>query len=177
MNIEGKWLAIQSYKHDGSIHRWWDRGMVLENSDDYIVIATKKAKVTESNGRRWYTKEPAVTIFSKHEFWNVICMFKKDGICYYCNIASPTIIDKTYIKYIDYDLDAKLFPDGSIRVLDEKEYDHHKKSFGYGEELDTVLHYQINEVIRMMKERVFPFVDSKIKEYFDTFLSKMNNND
>ena len=177
MNFEGKWLAIQSYKHDGSIHRWWDRGMVLENSDDYVVVATKKAKVTESNGRRWYTKEPAVTIFSKNEFWNVICMFKKDGICYYCNIASPTIIDKTYIKYIDYDLDAKLFPDGSIRVLDEKEYDHHKKSFGYGEDLDTVLHYQITQIISMMKQKVFPFVDSKIKEYYDTFLNKLSNNE
>ena len=121
MSLFGHWLAIQCYKHDGSLHRCWDRGLVLANNDDYIVIATKKAKVMENNGRRWFTKEPAVTIFSKKEWWNVICMLKEDGICYYCNIASPALINNKMIKYIDYDLDAKLFPNGDIRILDEKE--------------------------------------------------------
>ena len=90
----GRWYNIRCYKHNGALHRVWDRGLVLENNNDFIVIASKKAKVVESNGRCWFTKEPAVTIFSKKEWWNVICMLKKDGVCYYCNIASPSIIDK-----------------------------------------------------------------------------------
>ena len=67
MSLIGRWISIESFKHDGSLHRFWDRGLILDNNDDYIVIATKRAKVTESNGRRWFTKEPAVTIFSKKE--------------------------------------------------------------------------------------------------------------
>ena len=102
-------------------------------------------------------------------------MIKQDGICYYCNIASPTIIDKSYIKYIDYDLDAKLFPDKSIRVLDEKEYDNHKKSFGYGDDLDTVLHYQIQQIIESMKEKKYPFNDDKINAYYKDFLERLAN--
>lgn len=165
----GRWVGIQSYKHDGSMHRSWDRGLILENNDDYLVLATKRAKVIESNGRRWFTKEPAVTIFSKKEWWNVICMLKKDGVCYYCNIASPAVIQYDHINYIDYDLDAKLFPSGDIRVLDEKEYLAHKETFHYSDDLDTVLKYSTRLVLRRMVNKQFPFVDSKINEYYEKF--------
>lgn len=173
MNLEGRWLDIRCYKHNGTIHRFWDRGLVLENSEDYLVVATKRAKVVENNGRCWFTKEPAVTIFSKKEWWNTICMIKEDGICYYCNIASPSIIDHETIKYIDYDLDAKLFSDKVIKVLDEKEYKRHRKQYGYDEDLNKILRYQTNEIIKKMKENEFPFVDEKIKDYYNSFLSKI----
>ena len=171
--IEGRWLDIRCYKHNGSIHRFWDRGLVLENNDDYLVVATKRAKVVENNGRCWFTKEPAVTIFSKKEWWNVICMFKKEGICYYCNIASPSIIENETIKYIDYDLDAKLFPDKVVKVLDEKEYKRHKKLYGYDEDLNKILRYQTGDIIQRMKDGTFPFVDSAINDYYELFLSKL----
>lgn len=176
MSLFSHWLAIDCYKHDGSIHRCWDRGLVLANNEDFVVVATKKAKVVESNGRKWFTREPAVTIFSKKEWWNVICMFKETGICYYCNIASPCIINNTSIKYIDYDLDAKLFPDGQIKILDEKEYLRHKQLYKYSDELDLVLKYQTNNIVERMKNRVFPFVDERIKNYYDKFLSLVNKN-
>ena len=151
----GRWYNIRCYKHNGALHRVWDRGLVLENNNDFIVIASKKAKVVESNGRCWFTKEPAVTIFSKKEWWN---------------IASPSIIDKDSIKYIDYDLDAKLFHDNEIRVLDEKEYLHHKKTYEYSDELDAVLKNQTKEIVERMKKRVFPFDDQMINDYYNKYL-------
>lgn len=171
MSLFGHWLGIESYKHNGSLHRIWDRGLVLANNDDFIVIATKRAKVVESNGRRWFTKEPAVTIFSKKEWWNVICMMKTDGICYYCNIASPSIVDNRTIKYIDYDLDAKLFPDGVIRILDEKEYQRHRQTYGYDDELDEVLRYQTDVIVKRMENKEFPFDDERIKKYYEKYLN------
>lgn len=174
MAVTGRWLSIYCFKHNGSLHRCWDRGLVLENNDDIIVIATKKAKVVESNGRRWFTKEPAVTIFSKKEWWNAICMFKKEGICYYCNIASPSVIDGDSIKYIDYDLDAKLFPNGDIRLLDQREYLHHKEKYNYSEELDTVLKYTMEKIVSLMKKKEFPFDDDSIRNYYDEFLKSFN---
>ncbi len=170
MSLVGRWLGIQCFKHDGSLHRCWDRGLVLENNADYIVIATKRAKVVESNGRRWFAKEPAVTIFSKKEWWNAICMIKADGICYYCNIASPSIVTKDCIKYIDYDLDAKLFTNKEIRVLDEKEYAHNKSIYEYSDDLDEVLRYTTSVIVERMKKKEFPFEDDKINDYFSSYL-------
>lgn len=173
----GKWISIQSFKHDGTLHRLWDRGLVLENNDDYIIVATKKAKVTETNGRFWFTKEPAVTIFSKKEWWNTICMIKKDGICYYCNIASPSVIEKRTIKYIDYDLDTKLFHSGYMKILDEKEYAKHRQTYNYSDDLNAVLCYTMKLVIKKMKDRVFPFEDKKVAELFDEFKRLMEKKD
>lgn len=171
MNYVGHWLAIRSYKHDGSVHRTWDRGLILENNDDFVVVFSKKAKVTEGNGRCWFTKEPAITIFSKKDWWNVIAMFKKDGICFYCNIASPSIIEDEYIKYVDYDLDVKLYPNNIIRTLDEKEYKYNKKKYLYSEDLDKVLRYQNDQIINMMQNKSFPFDENKIKEYYEQGLA------
>ena len=151
MSIVGRWFGIQCFKHDGSLHRCWDRALILENNKDFIVTATKRAKVVE-------------------EWWNAICMLKHDGICFYCNIASPSIISKDYIKYIDYDLDAKLFTNNEIRVLDEKEYAHHRSTYGYDDDLDAVLTYTIKLIVERMKNHEFPFDDEQIKQYFDQFL-------
>ena len=170
MSLVGRWLGIECFKHDGSLHRYWDRALVLENNSDYVVTATRRAKVTESNGRRWFTKEPAVTIFSKKEWWNVICMIKSDGICFYCNIASPSIVGRDYIKYIDYDLDTKLFTNNEIKVLDEKEYAHNRATYKYGDDLDAVLKFTTRMVIQRMKNKEFPFDDEKIKNYYQEYL-------
>ena len=99
-------------------------------------------------------------------------MIKNDGISYYCNIASPSLIHKNSIKYIDYDLDAKLFPNGDIKVLDEREYLHHKKFYGYSDDLDIALRYTIGDILNKMKNREFPFIDSKMIEFYNTYLEK-----
>jgi protein associated with RNAse G/E len=174
MGLFGHWLAIQCYKHDGSLHRCWDRGLVLANNDDYVVVATKRAKVMENNGRRWFTKEPAVTIFSKKEWWNAICMIKPDGICYYCNIASPSLLTKESIRYIDYDLDTKLFTNKEIRVLDEKEYAHHRETYKYSDDLDIVLKYTTKKIVQRMKNNEFPFDEETIKKYYEQYLGMTN---
>ena len=170
MSYIGRWIEIQSYKHDGRLHRQWDRGLVLDDNDDFIIIASKRAKVVEANGRRWFTKEPAVTIFSKKEWYNVICMFKESGISYYCNIASPTLVDHNKIKYIDYDLDVKLMADKTIRLLDEKEYQNHRRTYSYSEELDKILSFQVELIEKMMKDNKFPFVDKTVADYYDDYM-------
>ena len=169
MSYIGRWIQIQSYKHDGTLHRQWDRGLVLDETDDFIVIASKRAKVTEANGRRWFTKEPAVSVFFKKEWFNVICMLKKSGLSYYCNIASPAIIDDNKIKYIYYDLDIKLMEDRTIRFLDEKEYQYHRKTYEYSEELNQILKYQVAQVEKIMQTNQFPFIDQLILDYFDDY--------
>ena len=84
-------------------------------------------------------REPAICYFPKKKWYNVICMIRKTGVYYYCNIASPTLYDGEALKYIDYDLDLKVFPDGNYRILDEEEYKQHAKQMNYSKELDKIL--------------------------------------
>jgi len=73
-------IQIQSYKHDESLHRIWEKATVLEVHDDYVIVANKRTKVIESNGRFWHTREPSITWFYKEKWFNIIGIIKKDGI-------------------------------------------------------------------------------------------------
>ena len=104
-------------------------------------------------------------------------MLKKVGITYYVNLASPFVIDCQRVKYIDYDLDIKLYPNNDIRLIDVKEYSYHKKKYNYSDDIDKILRFNINQVKDYMTKKVFPFNDEIIKEYYEEFLAKTKKED
>ena len=118
---EGEFITVKSYKHDGSLHRTWRDSMILKTSDQAIIACNDHTLVTESDGRRWLTREPALLYYHKHYWFNIVTMIRQKGISYYCNLASPYVLDAEALKYIDYDLDIKIFPDGEKRLLDVDE--------------------------------------------------------
>ncbi|MBR2246866.1 MAG: DUF402 domain-containing protein [Bacilli bacterium] len=173
MNYEelevGKNYKIHSYKHNHKIHRTWDEAVLLEIHDDYLIFGNSKTKVTESDGRTWHTKEPAVLYFFKNSWFNIIGQLKDNGIYYYCNIASPYIIEEGTIKYIDYDLDLRVFPDGSFKVLDRGEYKYHKKLMNYSDTLDKILKSELTALIEMVRKKELAFDPKVIEEYNEKY--------
>ena len=167
-------FIIHSYKHNGNIHRVWDEAVLLDDQGEYLVFGNNRTKVLESDGRSWRTKEPAIMFFYKHKWYNVIGQLKPDGIYYYCNMASPFILEDGAIKYIDYDLDLRVFPDGGYRVLDKNEYKYHKKIMGYSDDLDLVLTKELEKLIEMKKNNEGPFNKKTIYEYLDKY-EKISN--
>lgn len=174
-NLKGKWIEIQGYKHDGRMHRIWDSVYVLDETEEYIVVCSTKTKVVEHDFRIRYTKEPAIMVFFKNSWWNVIAMLKKTGITYYVNLASPFIVDSQKIKYIDYDLDLKMYPNGDIKVIDVREYGFHRKKYGYSEDIDTILRYNLVAVKKEMQDMNFPFNKDKIIAYYEQFVKEVKN--
>ena len=166
----GDLVYIQSYKHDGSLHRTWVKGFVVEETKEYIAAITDKAWVIEADKRKWLTREPAVCFFYKKEWFNIIAMIRKAGIYFYCNIASPSIYDGEAIKNIDYDLDIKFYPNGYYEILDRNEYDAHKKIMSYPKEIDILSKSAINELIRIHKKRKIPFDPEKVDELYQKYL-------
>ena len=165
----GDVLRIHSYKHDGRIHRAWDEATVLYIDEKMLVCGNNKTKVTEGDGRSHKTKEPAIMIFYKHSWFNVIGQLKKQGLFYYCNMASPYLIDEDVIKYIDYDLDLRVFPDGGFKVLDRNEYKYHKVMMGYSEGLDRIIHRELSALIELKRQEIGPFVKGLIFEYYEKY--------
>ena len=143
---EGDFITIQSYKHDGSLHRTWRDTMVLKTTENAIIGVNDHTLVTESDGRRWVTREPAIVYFHKKYWFNIIAMIRDNGISYYCNMASPYYLDEEALKYIDYDLDIKKYPDGKYFLLDEDEYNQNKVRYKYGEKIDKILKYNVNKL-------------------------------
>lgn len=162
----GDQLIIHSYKHDGNIHRSWDEAILLEETEDYMVFGNNHTKVIESDGRTWKTREPAIMFFYKKFWFNVIGQLKEDGIYYYCNMASPYLIENKTIKYIDYDLDLRVFPDGAFKVLDRGEYRYHKELMNYPESIDKILKDDLTLLIDKARAKEFPFDKERINEYY-----------
>ena len=173
-SLKRKWIIIQAYKHNEELHREWSHSYVLEDNDEYFVAASIRASVVESDGRKWHTKEPAIFVLSKKNWFNVIAMLKENGVCYYVNIASPAIFDKNFIKYIDYDLDIKLYEDGTTRLLDVSEYKKHADEQGYSEDIKEILQKSVDKVYNMINKKEFPFVDEEILTYYKKFESETN---
>ena len=176
MNIKvGDRMIIHCYKHNGLIYKIWDQAIVLDVTDEYIVLGNENSKVTKSDGRSWKTKEPAIEFFYYKRWFNVIAQLKTQGIFYYCNIASPFVIDGNIIKYIDYDLDLRVFPDWGYRILDRNEYNYHKKLLKYGKDLDIILRSELSALIDMKKNKVVPF-NRDIIEYYKDIFEKLTKN-
>lgn len=165
----GERFIIHSYKHDGNIHRSWDEAILLENNAEYMVFGNDKTKVIESDGRSWRTKEPAVMIFYKHKWYNVIGQLKYNGIYYYCNLASPFIIEGKTIKYIDYDLDLRVFPNGSFKVLDRGEYKYHKSQMNYPVVIDKIIKNDLTDLIDKVRNNEYPFNHGMIEDYYQMY--------
>lgn len=158
-------VFVQSYKHNGSLHRTWAKALVIDVLDNCVVAVTDHTWVVESDGRRWLTKEPAVCFFYDDRWYNVISMIRKAGIYYYCNIASPSLYDGEAIKNIDYDLDVKVFPDESYVVLDENEYEYHASKMNYPSNIKEILENELKDLIDKIERKEGIFSQEIINDY------------
>ncbi|HFZ9811455.1 TPA: DUF402 domain-containing protein [Streptococcus agalactiae] len=167
---EGDFITIQSYKHDGSLHRTWRDTMVLKTTENALIGVNDHTLVTENDGRRWVTREPAIVYFHKKYWFNIIAMIRETGVSYYCNLASPYILDPEALKYIDYDLDVKVFADGEKRLLDVDEYEQHKAQMNYPTDIDYILKENVKILVEWINENKGPLSSSYINIWYKRYL-------
>ena len=162
-------IDIISYKHSGELHRVWKNAIKIYEDDEKIIVLNNKVEVIDGDGRKWKTREPAICYFYKNLWFNVICMIKNisNDIYYYCNLSSPFIEDLEGIKYIDYDLDVKLFPNGDILVLDRDEYEFNVIDLNYSNEITEIIEKSLTLILEKIKNNVEPFNNDIILNLFE----------
>ena len=149
MNIsgprEGDFITIKSYKHDGSLHRTWRDTMVLKTSENALIGCNDHTLVTESDGRRWITREPALVYFHKHYWFNIVTMIRENGVSYYCNLASPAVLDKEALKYIDY-------------------------KWHYSADIDKILKHNVRVLVDWINNGKGPFSKEYVEIWYNRYL-------
>ena len=169
-------VEIISYKHNGGLHRVWQYAYIVRQTSNMIVLVNDYPNVIDGDGRRWRTKEPAVCYFFKDHWYNIVCMLRPTGITYYCNLSSPYVKDSEGVKYIDYDLDVKVFTGGEVLELDRDEYDFNIKYLHYSEDIRDIIQRNMDILIDMIKNRVEPFNKESVYKWYNLFLEKQKNN-
>ena len=165
-------LDIISYKHDGELHRVWKNVDKLYEDKEQLILLNNEVDVIDGDGRKWKTREPAICYFFKKYWFNVICMMRNDDIYYYCNLSSPYVVDMEGVKYIDYDLDIKLFPNGEILELDRDEFELNSKNFHYSENVKNIIEKNLIILKDMIKSKVDPFNKDCIYDWYNQFKRK-----
>ncbi|WP_018923335.1 nucleoside tri-diphosphate phosphatase [Salsuginibacillus kocurii] len=167
----GSRIQVQSYKHNGRLHRVWEETLILNGTSHEIIGGNDRILVEEADGRKWRTREPAICYFNAEKWFNVIAMIRADGIYYYCNLGSPFAWDEEALKYIDYDLDIKVFPDMTYKILDEDEYAVHKRSMGYPVDVDLCVRAGMKELQSWICQGKGPFAPQFVESWYERFLS------
>jgi len=166
---KGAAISIKSYKHNGLLHRTWANGVILDETDDYYLIGSVQTKITETNGSVWSTREPAITLYSKNYWYNVVCMFKENGIAFYANLASPSVLDTetSCLKFVDYDIDIRMDVKGKVRVVDLAEYGVNKSLFEYPHNVEKVVEETVMYLVDDAKSERFPFAKKLYQDNLD----------
>jgi protein associated with RNAse G/E len=162
-------IPVHSYKHNGKIHRVWNQVRVMDVTDNIIITASNKTLVIESDGRIWKTTEPAVSYFFNDLWFNVIAILRADGVHFYCNLSSPCVYDEGALKYIDYDLDLKVFPNYRYKVLDEYEFNKHRHEMDYPDDIQKIVRAQMRALIDMVNKKEGPFKPGFAKYWYDLY--------
>lgn len=169
--MEGETIQIHSYKHNGHIHRIWEETTVLKGTNTVVIGGNDRTMVTESDGQTWITREPAICYYHSQYWFNILGMLREDGIHYYCNLSSPFVFDDEALKYIDYDLDIKVFPDMTYVLLDEDEYEEHRKLMGYPDVIDKILKANMEKLIDWIRQKKGPFAPDFVDQWYERFLT------
>mgnify|MGYP001033939426 FL=1 len=162
-------IEIISYKHNGALHRVWQSAYIVKETDDMLVVVNDKANVIDGDARRWRTKEPAVCYFYKKYWFNIICMLRNNSIYYYCNLGSPYVLDAEGLKYIDYELDVKVFPSGDRLILDRDEFEFNQIDFHYTEDLIQIIEKQLQILLNHIDKGLDPFNQKCVLDDFELY--------
>ncbi|KRM95681.1 hypothetical protein FC24_GL002053 [Loigolactobacillus rennini DSM 20253] len=97
-------------------------------------------------------------------------MIRDNGVSYYCNLASPFVLDREALKYIDYDLDVKIFPDGERKLLDVDEYAANRKRWRYSNATDKILKANVNILVDWSDQQKGPFSQAYVDIWYQRYL-------
>ncbi len=164
-------IDIISYKHNGELHRVWRNALKIYEDKEKIIVLNNKVEVIDGDGRKWKTREPAICYFYKNLWFNVICMLKNNtnNIYYYCNLSSPFVEDSEGIKYIDYDLDVKLYPNGDVIILDRDEYEFNVVDLNYPVEITEIIEKTLALILEKTKNKEEPFSNEGVLRWYEKY--------
>ena len=166
---EAAWsrVTVRATNFDGSEH--WVHPAALVHADAALVMTATRAGlsiqreggvfISPFNTRahywpdRWFNVIRLETPYGDGDGWRL------EG--FYCNVATPVNFDGQTVHYVDLQLDVRVFVDeeGSwtYRVLDEDEFEAARQRYGYGEDVVERARGAVEELIRLIEARAFPF--------------------
>ncbi len=105
---------------------WRYRGEVIERGENYLILeAFFDRDDLAFHGMQLCRGDRFVETYYTDRWYNIFEIHDRDDDKlkgWYCNVATPAIIEGDSVSYRDLALDLLVFPDGRQIVLDEDEF-------------------------------------------------------
>jgi len=155
----GRTIHVVSTKYDGSAHWEFDSFFIAERGP-LLITANFAGQVYQT----W--KGPHTEPFDiRNHFWtdrwyNVMrCDRPRAGGLeyWYCNVTTPALYDGETVRYVDLDLDVRVFADGTLDVLDEDEFLENSRRMGYPPDMIEQARQAVDALLALARDGQFPF--------------------
>ncbi|MCU9934072.1 DUF402 domain-containing protein [Mycoplasmopsis felis] len=171
----GMQINVQAYKHNGFLYRQWSQAKVIFHNKRHIVLSLKGTKVIEiqKNSNGWKYNDDALWFIPKYSMYNSIVMIKKNiGNSYYINLSSYPIFEDNTIKFIDYDLDCKSYPNKDLQIVDREEFKVNSEKYSYPKKLKELIFDSVNEIVNFYNNEQYFFSEEIILYYLEIMLKE-----
>src|SRR5438045_2892424 len=111
---------ILSLKFDKRPHYTWPA--VLNEDNGHLLRLRSLIGGTLIHYTRGFeeaVRRPADLTFWRDRWYNVFTNYHEDGKLrnFYCNVTMPLTVQDSTISFVDLDLDVRVAPDGTYRIL------------------------------------------------------------
>jgi len=155
-------LALEVARSDGSF-KWSQPLHVLERRGAMIVGEWRVGDEVIEGSKTLIQPATACIVLWTDRWYNVIhnSVPMYDRV-WYCNVATPAVLDGDTLRYTDMDLDIAVTTDGEVQVLDEDEFDTNQARYGYPEPVTRAAREGLAEALDLIRRRVFPFAHADL---------------
>jgi len=152
-------VEVLVYKYDGVLHRRWPAQLLRQEGPLIVLDAQFSEEVVHDLLGTIPSGTHSLEYYWLDRWYNVFRFAQPDGQLrnYYCNVNVPAKFDGATLSYVDLDLDILVDPDFSYTVLDREDFEQNVREFGYPAEVEANARRAVDELVRMIETRQFPF--------------------
>ncbi|MHA0315336.1 DUF402 domain-containing protein [Mesomycoplasma ovipneumoniae] len=163
-------INIQAYKYNGFLYRQWSNARVISNSLTHVVVSLNGSIVKKYGTKSWCFSEPTIFVFPKKTMHNAIITFKPGqhfSYHYYINLASDFIFEENTIKFVDFDIDIKIYNKKSFDIVDREEFLENKEILNYPAKLEGILSNEISKIFLLFLQKKSFFSNEYLQVFID----------
>ena len=150
---------INSRKFNGEIHRSW-KADFIEKCDSLLIFVGQFEKEIR-HPKLGVIRRGTVSYeyYWLNRWYNIFKFHEPEGELrnFYCNVNMPPRFENNVLDYVDLEIDVLVSNDFSIEILDREEFEENSQLFGYSDSLITKTFQTLDELLKMIEIRTFPF--------------------
>jgi protein associated with RNAse G/E len=159
--IQERLVHVRATNYDGSPH-WEHPAFLVKQSDALLITRTASGLEIATERGAWNSPFDTRGHYWPDRWFNVIRLEQPGrGLTgFYCNIATPVQFDGENLRYVDLQLDVRVFvseAEWSYTLLDADEFEAARQRYAYPDDLIVRCRRAVDEIVGLIEARAFPF--------------------